>query len=113
MRTAQGRRDSNDRLEYDPGMGKLGTRKLKTEPNHAIYPSLSEEGFFASRFGVTSGKESIRIFEASEGSIDVKTMHISWQSHTYKLGHNYAGVIIYQYSPIYQVRMENCKQHSL
>ena len=79
MRTAQGRRYSNDRLEYYPDTGKLGTRKIKTEPDHAIYPSLSEEGF----------------------------------SHTYKLGHNYAGVIIYQYSPIYQVRMENCKQHSL
>ena len=113
MRTAQGRCDSNDRLEYDPDTGKLGTRKLKTEPDHAIYPNLSEEGFFASRFGVTPGKESIRIFEASEESIDVKTMHISCQSHTYEPGHNYAGVIIYQYSPIYQVRMENCKQHSL
>ena len=66
MRTAQGGCDSNYRLEFDPDTGKLGTRKLKTEPDHAIYTSLSE-GFFASRFGVTPGKESIRILEASEG----------------------------------------------
>ena len=98
MRTAQGGCDQYDKLEYDPDTGKLRIRKLKTGPDHAIYPSFSEEGFFATCFSLTSGKESIRIPETSEGSIDVKTMHISCQSHTYQPGQNYAGVIIYQYN---------------
>ena len=35
--------------------------------------------------------------ETSEECIRVKTMHISCQSDTYQPGHNYAGVIIYQW----------------
>ena len=41
--------------------------------------------------------ESIRIRSTSEGDIDVETMHISCQSDMYQRGHNYAGVITYQY----------------
>ena len=42
-------------------------------------------------------KASGWVAPCSEGYIDVKTMHISCQSDTYYPGHNYAGVIIYQY----------------
>ena len=37
------------------------------------------------------------IADTSEGSIEVKTMHISRKSGTYQPGHNYGGIIIYQY----------------
>ena len=53
--------------------------------------------FFGGCFIIRPDKESIRMGETSEGYIDVKTMHISCQSDTYYPGHNYAGVIIYQY----------------
>ena len=53
--------------------------------------------FGAAAFTRMPRNESIRILSTSEGDIDVKTMHISCQSDMYQRGHNYAGVIIYQY----------------
>ena len=46
---------------------------------------------------IHSDKERIQEAKTSEECIRVKTMHISSQSDTYQPGHNYAGVIIYQY----------------
>ena len=58
---------------------------------------MKSDGFFGGHFTVMPGNEGIRMGCTSEGYIDVETMHISCQSDTYYPGHNYAGVIIYQY----------------
>ena len=54
-------------------------------------------GFFGGCFNVMPGNKGISMGHTSEGYIDVKTMYISCQSDTYQPGHNYAGIIIYQY----------------
>ena len=60
-------------------------------------PDLTYEIPSACLFTKMPRNESIRILSTSEADIDVKTMHISCQSDMYQRGHNYAGVIIYQY----------------
>ena len=42
-------------------------------------------------------RSHIIVGPACDGNTTVKSMHISCQSDTYRPGHNYAGVIIYQY----------------
>ena len=46
---------------------------------------------------IHSDMERIQKAETSEECIRLKTMHISCKSDTYYPGHNYAGVIVYQY----------------
>ncbi|CAB4037898.1 Hypothetical predicted protein [Paramuricea clavata] len=58
---------------------------------------MDARGFFGGCFIVSHGNESIFIASTSEGSINVKSMHISCKSDTYQPGHNYGGIIIYQY----------------
>ena len=81
---------------FDPQTGKLIVR-TNTSDNQ-IHLTFSSQAFFGGCFIVSPGKRSIQIGHTSEGSIDVETMHISCKSDTYKSGHNYGGIIIYQYN---------------
>ena len=84
-------------FDYETGTLKVVQNTTYDDQNMMIMVNLPEDGFFGGCFTISPGKESIRMLETSEGYIVVKTMHISCQSDTYQPGHNYAGVIIYQY----------------
>ena len=58
MRTAQGGYDQYDRLEYDPDTGKLRIRKLKTGPDHAIYPSFSDKILLQKKISIQHNDDS-------------------------------------------------------
>ena len=94
----RGEEDPDKTLVFDPVTGKLKVQERPTaRPDYTVNWGIAKEGCFAGSFCVTPGKERITIAETSEGFINVETMHISCQSDTYQPGHNYAGVIIYQY----------------
>ena len=98
QRITVGKEDPDKRLVFDPVTGKLKVQERpEARPDHTVNSSLASYGFFASCFRVASEKERITITETSGRIIDVETMHISCRSDTYQPGHNYAGVIIYQY----------------
>ena len=86
-------------LVMDPQTRKLREVAPSPNPEHFIEVEMTPagHGFFGGCFIATKGNEGIRMLATSEGYIDVKTMHISCQSDTYQPGHNYAGIIIYQY----------------
>ena len=80
------------RLVFDRQTGRF------FEPNYQIICfEMGASGFFGGCFIVSPGNESIYIANTSEGRIEVNTMHISRKSGTYQPGHNYGGIIIYQY----------------
>jgi hypothetical protein len=92
--------DRRHQLEFDPQTGKLrpvGERRNSDDRHNVISVEMDARGFFGGCFIVSHGNESIFIASTSEGSIDVKTMHISCKSDTYQPDHNYGGIIIYQY----------------
>ena len=88
-----------DHLQFDPQTGKLRvcTGPRAPDPDHVIRTEIAESAFFAGCFIVSPGNNSIIIGETSEGRIEVETMHISCQSDTCQPGHDYGGIIIYQY----------------
>ena len=85
------------KLEFDTQTGKLNAVPVHDIDTNYISIEMDNTAFFGGCFMASPGKESIIMLESSEGFIDVETMHISCQSHTYQPGNNYAGVIIYQY----------------
>ncbi len=82
-------------LEIDPRTSELKAAFTSIE-DVVIYPRF----FGACNGRATNRKDRIEINSSSKDDkrkIDVETMHISCKSDTYQSGHNYAGVIIYQY----------------
>ena len=62
-----------------------------------VIPEAAQMSYECNCLKIHSDTERIQEAETSEECIRLKTMHISCQSDTYQPGHNYAGVIIYQY----------------
>jgi hypothetical protein len=86
-----------EQRQIDPTTGKLQRVSFGPSPDSEICLDMRSPGFFGGYFIVSAGNESIHIADTSEGRIEVNTMHISCKSDTYQPGHNYGGIIIYQY----------------
>ncbi|CAB4013249.1 Hypothetical predicted protein [Paramuricea clavata] len=87
-------------LVFDPRTGKLRVCRPTAFPNpdHVIRTEIAASAFYAGCFIVSPANDSIIIGETSEGRIEVETMHISCKSDTCQPGHDYGGIIIYQYN---------------
>ena len=103
------------KVVFDGSTGKLRVlRDFHDEENIVvadidIVREMAASGFFGGRFVAPREKDKLEIYPASnnEEKVLVKTMHISCQSDTYKPGHNYGGVIIYQYDSKSEWRTAN------
>ena len=89
-------------LEFDHVAAQLikWKRGINPIPDNYIQTAMSNDSFFGGRFIVhLDTKDEIIIIPSSHDKegVYVRTMHISCQSDTYQPGHNYGGVIIYQY----------------
>ena len=64
----------------------------------ALHKELIPERLRAARFDHYKDKLVIHPTSSDKKTVLVKTMHISCQSDAYQSGHNYGGVVLYQYN---------------
>ena len=89
------------KMEFNPQTGKLEVDEAG-ERAAVSATKMASSGFFGGRFTVPDDREHLIMGHTDRGftngrEITVESMHISCQSDTYQPGHNYAGVIIYEY----------------
>ena len=101
----------SEKLKLDPITGKLTVTRLPTDnsSDNLVGKNLAGDGFFGGSFVAPHNKDNIVITPQSYGKeeVSVETMHISCQSDIYQPGHNYGGVIIYQYNDKSEWRTAN------
>ena len=86
-------------IQYDPEEGALKELQNHESENFADVSSAFPFQCKAAKFGVPDEKDKLSITVDGEEEVVVRTMHLSCKSDTtYQSGHNYGGVIIYQYN---------------
>ena len=93
------RGDPRYQLAFDPKTGKLSCVVVDHDDKNFIEIPMSATGFFGGNFVAPPEKDKLVIFPTSyeKEKVFVETMHISCQSDTYHVAHDYGGLIIYQY----------------
>ncbi|XP_028399069.1 uncharacterized protein LOC114522552 [Dendronephthya gigantea] len=98
------------RLEFNPNTGKLGVSTSKCRDSKdlpiCMLPSgklvrglqMAAKGFFGGEFVAGTDRMVITPRSSDKNEVSVTTMHISCKCDTYNDGHNYGGVIVYQYN---------------
>lgn len=80
----------------------VSVRQLK-----AVEPELHYERLGAAKLTVPSQKDKLVINVDGAENVVLKTMHLSCKSHSYRPGHKYGGLIIYQYNGNLEWRTAN------
>ena len=99
--------DVKTRIVFDPATGTLTA--VNVPATEATYVAdMAQQGFFGCEFVAPPEKDKLVISPGNnKEEVSVETMHISCKSDTYQPGHNYGGVIIYQYNDKSEWRTAN------